>query len=366
MSLIGLCAAVVHPAPALGRRSARADRLTTPPLTLSQLAGEHVIFSYRGLTPPRSLLAAISAGKAAGVILFSSNISSRSQLRRVSARLQAAAARSSVKAPLLIMTDQEGGLVRRVPGPPAPSEQQIGQSADPGEQAKLAGRDGGANLRSVGVNVNLAPVLGVYRHAGDFLDQYGRSYGQNADLVGRLGADFIGSLQRTGVAATAKHFPGLGTATASQNTDEAPVTLELPLRELRATDEVPYRAAIRAGVKLIMVSWAVYPALDPKRPAGLSASVIQTELRRRLGFHGVTITDGLGAGALRPYGATRNRAILATAAGMDLLLCSNRHVDQGLAAEAGLVRGLQSKQLSRTDFTAATQRVLALRRTLIR
>ena len=72
------------------------------------------------------------------------------------------------------------------------------------------------------------------------------------------------------MAATAKHFPGLGTAARSQDTDAGPVTLDVPLSQLRDRDEAPYPAAIAAGVKLIMVSWAIYPALDAARPAGLS------------------------------------------------------------------------------------------------
>jgi Glycosyl hydrolase family 3 N terminal domain len=102
--------------------------------------------------------------------------------------------------------------------------------------------------------------------------------------VSRLGAASISAQQRTGVAATAKHFPGLGAAATNQNTDEGPVTLNLSLDTIRRVDEVPYPAAIQAGVELVMSSWAVYPALDPPRPAGLSPTVIQGELRARLGF----------------------------------------------------------------------------------
>ena len=109
----------------------------------------------------------------------------------------------------------------------------------------------------------------------------------------------IKAQQAGGVAATAKHFPGLGAAAASQNTDAGPVTLYLSLATIRSIDEVPFAAAIAAGVKLVMVSWAVYPAMGA-RPAGLSPNVVQGELRGRLDFTGVTITDALEAGALGP------------------------------------------------------------------
>src|SRR4030095_11119009 len=110
--------------------------------------------------------------------------------------------------------------------------------------------------------------------------------------------------------------------TTNQNTDTGPVSLAVGLPELRATDESPYPAAIAAGVKLIMLSWAVYPALDPDRPAGLSRTVVQSELRTRLGYTGVTITDALEAGALAAYGSPDPRAVLAAHGGVALSSCA--------------------------------------------
>jgi beta-N-acetylhexosaminidase len=179
--------------------------------------------------------------------------------------------------------------------------------------------------------------------------------------VGRLGADFIRAQQAAGVAAAAKHFPGLGAAALTQDTDVRPVTLPLPAATLRQVDERPYRAAIAAGVKLVMVSWAVYPALDPYRPAGLSPTVVQGELRQRLGFRGVTITDALEAGALRRYGRIARRGRLAALAGMDLLLCAGHSLGEGQRAAAGLARAFRDGQLSRASGEAAVTRIASLR-----
>ena len=335
-----------------------------PALSPAQLAGQRVIYSYGGLTPPTRLLRWIRAGQVAGVIFFGGNIASPAQLGGVVAELDRANASPHNPLrhyPLLLMTDQEGGLVRRLPGAPGLSEREIGAALHPAAAAKSAGRGAGQNLAGVGLNVNLAPVLDVYRTPGDFDDQFGRSYSTSARQVSRLGADFIRAQQATGVAATAKHFPGLGAAATAQNTDEQPVTLDVPLSVLRGTDEYPYRAAIRAGVKLVMVSWAVYPALDPGVPAGLSAKVVGGELRQRLGFAGVTITDALEAGALQAYGTTRHRATLAAGAGMDLILCSARQAAQGNQARIALSEGYQRGKLNQAAFRAAVQRVLALR-----
>jgi beta-N-acetylhexosaminidase len=338
-----------------------------PRLSASQLAGQRIIYAYAGPNPPPSLLSRIRRGEAAGVIFFAPNIASRSQLRRVVGELQRANAQSPVRAPLLMMTDQEGGQVRRLPGPPEQSENQLGRDENGLVEAQRAGAATAQNLSRAGLNVNLAPVLDVARRAGNFIDEYERSYGANPLVVGDLGQSFIEAQQEAGVAATAKHFPGLGAATRSQNTDEREVVITLPLRQLRGVDELPYEQAIRAGVRLIMLSWATYPALDPTRPAGLSATVIQRELRQRLGFRGVTVTDSLEAGALAQDGRTAQRAVLAASAGADLILASARTVEGstpniGIAALHGIASAITSGQISSATAEEAAQRVLALRR----
>jgi beta-N-acetylhexosaminidase len=351
-------------APAAASAAQSAAGVSLASLSAAQLAGQRVIYSYRGLTPPASLLAKIRLGEAAGVIFFSGNISSGAQIRAVISELQQANAQSPVRAPLLMMTDQEGGLVRRLPGAPVLSEKQIGQSAHGLSLASQAGTGAGQNLRGVGMNVNLAPVLDVYRTPGNFIGQFQRSYSSNPGLVSRLGPAFITAQQRTRVAATAKHFPGLGAAATAQNTDLRPVTLRVSLGSLRSVDEAPYPAAIAAGVHLVMVSWAVYPALDAHRPAGLSSTIIQNELRQRLKFRGVTVTDALEADALQAYGGVSARGVLAAAAGMDLLLFSAQNVTEGISGLNGLASALSSGKLGHTAFLASVSRVIALRTSL--
>lgn len=263
-------------------------------LSLAQLAGQRILYAYSGPAPPRTLLARIRAGEAAGVVFFAPNVTSAAALRAVIAELQHANASSPVRSPLLMVVDQEGGLVRRLPGAPTLSEKEIGAMPGASALAAQAGGGAGRNLRAAGVTVNLAPVLDVFRSPGDFIDRFQRSYGSSAPLVAQLGAAFITAQQRTGVAATAKHFPGLGAAAANENTDSAPVRLAQSSQVVRSIDEAPYRAAIAAGAKLVMASWATYPALDPRLPAGLSPAVIHGELRMRLGFRGVTIPTASG------------------------------------------------------------------------
>ena len=150
---VGLVALALPGAPA-----AR-DAASGGGLTVDQLAGQRVVYAYAGLRPPAALLAAIRAGEAGGVILFGPNIASLSQIRGVIAELQRASLASPVHAPLLVMTDQEGGEVRRLPGPPTLSEKQIGRSPDGGALARAAGAGAAHTLAGVGVNVSQRSVL---------------------------------------------------------------------------------------------------------------------------------------------------------------------------------------------------------------
>ncbi len=325
-----------------------------------------MIYAYAGLQPPRSLLTAIRRGEAGGVIFFSWNIQSVAQIRGVIGRLQRISLAGPLHDRLLMMTDQEGGEVRRLPGAPTRSEKQIGAGRDGARLARVAGAGAARELRSAGMNVNLAPVLDVYRRPGDFIDEFQRAYSSNPAVAGRLGSAFIGAQQGDEVAATAKHFPGLGAAARSQNTDLGPVTLNVGLSRLRDVDEAPYRAAIAAGVKLVMVSWARYPALDRSRPAGLSPAVIQGELRRRLGFQGATITDAIGAGALAPSGRPSETGVMAANAGADLILCAGTGQSgssplQGLAVMHALAAAIGDGGLPRAAAVASVTRILALK-----
>ncbi|MFJ9774617.1 glycoside hydrolase family 3 N-terminal domain-containing protein [Kitasatospora sp. NPDC101157] len=370
-SVLLVVGAALGPAPAgsATHRSgahADADAGRTAPMTVrpedsGELAGRRIVLSYPGPTPPPETLDAIREGRAAGVILFGENVTSPEQLAEAIARLKQAAAEARHPRPLLLMTDQEGGKVRRLPGAPELSARRTGTAPDPLAAAVQSGTGAAGTLTGAGLNVNLAPVLDVYDTPDNFIDHFERSYGQDPTRVGELGSAFLAAQQSQGVAATAKHFPGLGAAARDENTDARPVTLPVPLDELRTRGEAPYRAAIAAGVRLVMASWAVYPALDPDRPAGFSPTVIQGELRGRLGFRGVTITDALEADALTPYGPTGARAVAAAAAGMDLILCSARDPRQGEDATTALAAALDSGALDRKAFTQAVARVDALR-----
>ncbi|MEV7027747.1 glycoside hydrolase family 3 N-terminal domain-containing protein, partial [Kitasatospora sp. NPDC093558] len=235
VAVVAALAAALGPVPAgsvpvPARASGPVERTAVMPPALDSrlLAGRRIVYSYAGPTPSPVVLSAIREGRAAGVILFGENVTSPEQLAEAVGMLRQAAAESPVREPLLLMTDQEGGKVRRLPGAPELSARATGLSPDPTAEAARSGIGAGENLAAAGLNVNLAPVLDVYDAPGNFIDRHERSYGQDPSVVGRLGSAFVAAQQGIGVAATAKHFPGLGAAARDDNTDERPVTLPVP------------------------------------------------------------------------------------------------------------------------------------------
>jgi beta-N-acetylhexosaminidase len=359
LALLSCAVPVAHATPstdALAERAAAAAQAEID----RRLIGQRLIYGFGGTEAPRSLLARIRRGHVAGVILFSANYAGRAQARRLTARLQRAAreAPAAARAPLLVMVDQEGGAVRRIPGSPGRSAAELAATGRV-SVVRAAGRAAGRNVGDLGINVNLAPVLDVAR-AGSAIEDFGRAFGRDAQTVGRMGPAFVRGLHDAGVAATAKHFPGFGAARA--NTDDEPVTLRMALRTLRSVDEAPYRSAIEAGVELVMLSSAIYTALDRRQPASFSRKVVEGELRERLGFDGVTITDALGTPGVLRYGSPAQVAVRAAAAGNDLLLYVRE--DEGVAAMRALERAVAAGRLGRAELRRSADRVLALRRSL--
>jgi beta-N-acetylhexosaminidase len=220
---------------------------------------------------------------------------------------------------------------------------------------RALGRATGRLLRSVGVNVDLAPVADVAPPRSVIGGQL-RSFGGDPARVGQLASAFATGLAGAGVAATGKHFPGLGAAAVT--TDEAPVQIALTRAQLRAVDLAPYADLVRARVPLVMLSTAVYPALD-RRPAALSRVVVQGELRGRLGFRGVTVTDALDTPALAPCGGPAAAAAAAAAAGCDLILTGS--YSEGVRAADAMTAGLRSGRLRQEPFHESVARILALR-----
>ncbi|MEY2515180.1 MAG: beta-N-acetylhexosaminidase [bacterium] len=316
-----------------------------------------MVFAYDGLVAPQALRRRIARGEAAGVILFGRNVRSAAQVRDVVRGLQAIERPRGLRAPLIVMVDQEGGPVRRIPGAPARAAADVATA----KQARADGRAAARTLRGAGVNMDLAPVSDVGR-PGSALVGERRIYSSSAERVATLAGAFAGGLHDGGVRATAKHYPGFGAATV--NTDNAPARISTSLEALRRVDARPFAALIAGGVDAVMVSTAIYPALD-SRPAAFASPWVTGELRKRLGFRGVSMTDDLGTPAVQSFGSIARRAVLAVRAGVDLPLFSSTYRDSARAAE-GLLAAAKRGDFTRAALRTQAQRVLALRAKLPR
>jgi beta-N-acetylhexosaminidase len=322
-------------------------------LSDAHLVGERLISGFKGHHPPRDLTRRIAAGRLAGVVLFDRNFDGKAGARRLIHRLQSIRRPRGLRSPLLILIDQEGGLVKRLPGPPRYSAEEMGALGP--KTSRSQGKATARSLRRVGVNVDLAPVLDVAR-PGSAIGAEHRSFGTNARRVTRTAGAFADGLGSAGVTPTAKHFPGFGAART--NTDLASQRITLSKRKLRAIDEVPYRRFVPGGNRVVMLSLATYPAFSDK-PAALSNSIATRELRDRLGFRGVSITDSLNAVAARDFGGPGRLAVAGAKAGTDLLLYSK---PAEMAAAARALKGdLKSGALDREKFIDSAQRVIDLR-----
>lgn len=328
---------------------------TLPP---KHLAGQRIVVGVQGTSAPPALRAAIREGKVAGVVLFAENFPTRAAGKRLIARLQALPRPAKLRDPLLIMVDQEGGLVKRVSGAPSVSAEEMG--ARGAAFSARQGRRTATNLRELGINVDLAPVLDVGRPGG-VIAETERSFGSTAAQVSDTAIPFAKALQAGGVVATGKHFPGFGDARA--NTDFSVERIELSKRELRAVDEKPYAAFENADGEMVMLSTAIYPAFSDD-PAAFTRSIVTGELRNRLGFDGVTITDALETPAVEDFGSTAKAAAAGARAGVDLLLFAR--LGPAERAWRTLVEKLRAGKLDRGEFEDSVQRVLDLRAQLPR
>jgi beta-N-acetylhexosaminidase len=327
-------------------------------LSIRELVGERLVAGFAGRHPPGALLARIRRGDLVGVVLFSDNFADRADARRLIRRLQAIRRPPGLRDPLLVMVDQEGGVVKRLPGAPFASAEQMGRHgpAFSRRQGRLTAR----NLAAAGIGVDLAPVLDLGRPGGAIRGEH-RSFASSAGQVSATAVPFALGLQSGGVAATAKHFPGFGAAAV--NTDVGVARIALPAQTLRRLDEAPFRRFAKAGGRLVMMSSAIYPAFS-ERPAVFARPVATAELRDRLGFEGVAISDSLGAAAVRAFGGPARVARAAAAAGTDLLLFTGYRA--AARADEALRAALRSGALRRDDFVASAQRVLDLRAALAR
>ncbi|RKS69369.1 beta-N-acetylhexosaminidase [Motilibacter peucedani] len=321
-------------------------------LELRRLAARVVMGAFEGLELP-AWTADLLADGLGSLCLFGSNVESPEQLAALTAAIRA------VAPDVLLATDEEGGDVTRLhmrTGNPHPGNAALG-SADDVDLTSAVATAIGAELRAAGIDLDLAPVVDVNSNPHNPVIGV-RSFGADAALVARHSAAYVSGLQAAGVAACVKHWPGHGDTALDSHL--AMPTVDAPLEVLRARELVPFAAAVEAGTLAVMTSHVLLPAIDPDAPATLSPAVVRL-LREDLGFDGLLVSDALdmkGASGGRGEPAA---AVLAVAAGCDLLcLGADKELGVHEAVIGALVAAVQDGTLPEARLREAAGRVSAL------
>jgi beta-N-acetylhexosaminidase len=326
------------------------------PQPLRRRIGQLLIGSFHGSDIPVELRALAREFDLGGVTLFRrlGNIESPGQVAELAYHLRGL----GIELPGWVGIDQEGGRVARLRSPFTewPPMAVLGRSDDPALARKFASALG-AELSAVGVSLDYAPVLDIHTNPknpviGD------RALGETPDVVAKLGRVIIEELQRAGVAACGKHFPGHGD-TATDSHHELPL-VEHPPDRLRAVEFVPFRAAIEANVAFIMTAHVLATSIDEKQPATLSRKIVNDILREELGFTGVIISDDLEMKAISRTYRPADAAVAAVAAGCDaVLMCGegNRSdIELQVSALEALVHAIEDERLSIKQVEASLAR----------
>ena len=307
-------------------------------LDLKTLVGSHFIFGLEGTSASDKTLSFIEDFQPAGFILMGPNCESPEQVFDLTMSLQKVSSR-----PLLICVDQEGGRVKRLKSPflQFPEASQLGQKNSPKLvfEASLAL---GSELRSVGINLDCAPVCDVLTNPKNEVIG-NRAYGSDIPVVEALASAMTRGLQKAHVLACAKHFPGHGDTFVDSHIDLPRVTTSLETLERR--EFLPFKKCIKSGVASMMTAHLVCEGLDKKYPSTLSPNTLHL-LNQSLRFNGLIISDDMNMGALSKNYAEEEAIILSVLAGVDLLLyCDFDHSHHENVFEILLKAGEKDKNL---------------------
>ena len=357
---------VVRPTPSVATPSpsAVASPLLKPddrpaPLTLDMAVGQMMAASFGGPNITDGLRHLILDEKVGTVLIFSDNFTDAASLLRLATQLQRLGREAGLPAPLLVAVDEEGGRVMRVHDGVAalPSQLELGARGPQGVRQAVAATASG--LHALGIQLDLAPVADLRWNPADAVIG-DRSYGSDPGTVGPLVAAAVNGLHDGGVAATLKHFPGLGGAAGDPHRI-MPTDAE-SLERWAATQALSFKAGIDAGADAVMTTAVVVPGLDPSgTPALFSRAVVTGLLRERLQFQGVIVTDGLGMGGITALYALPDATVAAVRAGNDLMLLNSADAGYEASAIEAVKQQVLAGAIPMDQVQASAARVIAMR-----
>ncbi len=324
-------------------------------MSLEETVGQTLVFGIPGTTVRPQDIRLFKDTHAGGLILHASNFKSPQQIKRLISDLE-----SALKRKLLVTIDHEGGRVTMFPEGLTifPDNLALGTITNT-ENASQQGAIEAQELRRLGIDVNFSPTVDVLTDTHS--PNIGiRSYGKDPVLVSAMSSARIKTMQKNGISACAKHFPGLGPADKDPHIDlpVIPITWD----DLRKTHILPFISAMKAGIDMIMSSHPLYPHLDPtpKTPATFSQKIIKKLLREELCFQGVIASDDLEMGALKNICPIEESVVRAAKAGHDLLLVCHKPDLQRRAYKA-LLKAYQSKKLLMDELDKSVFRINRLK-----
>lgn len=319
-----------------------------------------MVIGFKGKTVPKTIIQLIHEYRVGGIILFSRNIGTPNELLKLTSTLQYEAKKAGYLYPLLICLDQENGVVRRLGN---------GTTAFPGAMSIGATRKfenafnvsfaTGQELKELGVNWNLSPVLDVNNNSDNPVIGV-RSFGEDPRLVAEFGKKSMKGMQGAGIITTLKHFPGHGDSNVDSH-------LALPVighcrKRLNEVELVPFKECIDAGADTIMSAHVYFPAIEDREnvPATLSRKVISGLLREELGFDGVVTTDCMEMKAISETIGTEKGAVEALNAGVDLIMVSHT-LEVQLSTIKEIENALTNGVLKEENLEASLNRINKLK-----
>ncbi len=319
------------------------------------MAGQRLMVGFEGTELNRDLEFLIDTIKVGGIVFFARNLENPEQIRHLCDSIHEYA-RSSGQPPLFIAIDQEGGQVARLRKPftQFPGNSKMKDIKD----AKYFARVTAKELKGVGINMNLAPVMDVAPEGINSV-MAERSFRCDTIRVSELGATVIGNLQKRNIMSVAKHFPGIGRTTLDSHLDMP--NLDIDINEMASTDLVPFEAAISKDVAGIMLSHIRYKKIDPEWPASLSVSIAKDLLRSRMNFGGVVMTDDLDMGAIRKHYDIQSVIRQIVTADIDIALICHKGPDIEKAFEE-ILNILDDSGLLKAKGEASVNRIMGLKR----
>jgi beta-N-acetylhexosaminidase len=325
-------------------------------MTLEQKVGQMILAGIDGTTINQASKKMIAEQYVGGIIMYKNNFSDLSGSVQLVNALKKANMNNPV--PLFISVDQEGGKVSRLPKDfvAIPDNATVGRSDDAG-LAKEMGSLLAEELRIMGFNVDFAPVLDVNSNPNNPVIG-NRSFGNNAQLVTKMGITEMNGIRDGGIVAVVKHFPGHGDTSVDSH-------LALPVvrkttKQLEAMEWIPFRAAIDAKADAVMVAHILFPLIDDKAPASFSKVIIGEQLRGTLGYDGVVITDDMTMGAIAKNYGIEDAALLSVKAGSDILLVAHGY-DTEKKVYDKLLNSVKSGQIKESRIDESVRRILTLK-----